>query len=107
MQFALSHEQELVREMARKFAQQQIVPDIAERDREHRADRAMLDKMAEAGILGVSLPAKYCGSDTDYISLGIVCEEMERGDTSARVVMSVHSGLHCMTLLQWGSAEQK
>ena len=107
MDFALSHEHELVREMAYKFAQQQIVPDIAERDREHRSDRAMLDKMAEAGILGVSLPAKYCGSDTDYISLGIVCEEMERGDTSARVVMSVHSGLHCMTLLQWGSAEQK
>ncbi len=93
--------------MARKFAQQEILPDIAERDREHRSDRKMLDKMAEAGILGVSLPAKYCGSDTDYISLGIVCEELERADTSARVVMSVHSGLHCMTLLQWGTAEQK
>lgn len=107
MQFALSQEQELVRDMAYKFGQQQIVPDIAERDREHRSDRAMLDKMAEAGILGMSIPAKYCGSDTDYISLGIVCEEMERADTSARVVMSVHSGLHCMTLLQWGSPEQK
>lgn len=107
MQFALSQEQELVRDMAYKFGQQQIVPDIAERDREHRSDRSMLDKMAEAGILGMSIPAKYCGSDTDYISLGIVCEEMERADTSARVVMSVHSGLHCMTLLQWGSPEQK
>jgi len=107
MHFSLSQEQELVREMARKFAQQEIMPDIAERDREHRSDRKMLDKMAEAGILGVSMPAKYCGSDTDYISLGIVCEELERADTSARVVMSVHSGLHCMTLLQWGTAEQK
>lgn len=107
MHFALSQEQELVRTMAQKFSQQAILPDIAQRDREHRSDRAMLDKMAEAGILGMSLPAKYCGSDTDYISLGIVCEELERGDTSARVVMSVHSGLHCMTLLQWGSQEQK
>lgn len=107
MHFALSQEQELVREMARKFGQQHILPDIAERDREARSDRSMLDKMAEGGILGVSLPAKYCGSDTDYISLGIVCEELERADTSARVVMSVHSGLHCLTLMQWASAEQK
>jgi glutaryl-CoA dehydrogenase (non-decarboxylating) len=107
MHFALSQEQELIREMAKKFAQQQILPDIAERDREHRSDRQMLEKMAEGGILGISLPAKYCGSDTDYISLGIVCEELERADTSARVVMSVHSGLHCLTLLQWGTEEQK
>ena len=107
MQFSLSQEQELIREMARKFAQQQILPDIRERDREARSDRKMLEKMGEAGILGMSLPAKYCGSDTDYISLGIVCEELERADTSARVVMSVHSGLHCMTILQWGTAEQK
>ena len=67
----------------------------------------MLEKMGEAGLLGVSIPAKYGGSDTDYISLGIVCEELERADTTARVVMSVHSGLHSLTLLQWGSAEQK
>jgi len=107
MHFSLSQEQELVREMARKFAQQSIMPDIRERDAAHKSDRSMLDKMAEAGILGVSMPAKYSGSDTDYISLGIVCEELERADTSARVVMSVHSGLHCMTLLQWGTAEQK
>lgn len=107
MHFALSQEQELIREMAKKFAQQHILPDIAERDREHRSDRQMLDKMAEGGILGIALPAKYCGSDTDYISLGLVCEELERADTSARVVMSVHSGLHCLTMMQWGSEEQK
>src|SRR5687768_2646510 len=63
--------------------------------------------MAAAGMMGVSIPAKYGGSDTDYISLGIVCEELERADTSARVVMSVHSGLHCLTILQWGTEEQK
>ena len=57
--------------------------------------------------MGLSIPAKYGGSGTDYISLGIACEELERADTSARVVMSVHSGLHCLTLLQWGTDEQK
>lgn len=107
MDFSLGPEHDLVREMARKFGEQHVVPGLAERDRAQKSDRASLEAMAEAGILGMSLPAKYCGQDTDYISLGIVCEELERADTSARVVMSVHSGLHCLTLLQWGTPEQK
>lgn len=107
MDFTLTGEHELIRQTVAKFAQQEILPGLAERDREHRSDPEMLGKMARAGILGVSLPAKYGGMDTDYITLGIVCEELERADTSARVVMSVHLGLHAMTVLQWGSAEQK
>jgi glutaryl-CoA dehydrogenase (non-decarboxylating) len=107
MDFQLTHEHELVREMAYKFGQQEVLPGLAERDREGKSDREMLDKMAAGGIFGVSLPEKYCGSGTDYVSLGIVCEELERADTSARVVMSVHSGLHCLTLMQWATDEQK
>lgn len=107
MDFSLTQEHELVREMAHKFAQQEILPGLAERDRAHESDRSLLEKMARAGLLGVSLPAQYGGQDTDYISLGIVCEELERADSSARVVMSVHLGLHCLTLLQWGTPEQK
>ncbi len=107
MDFALTSEHDLIREMAYKFGQQEIVPGIQERDREARSDRKTLDKMGEAGILGVGIPQEYGGSGTDYISLGLVCEELERADTSARVVMSVHSGLHSLTLLQWGTEEQK
>lgn len=107
MDFSLSSEHELIRESTHKFGVAEILPDIRERDREARSDRTMLEKMGEAGILGVSIPEKYSGSGTDYISLGIVCEELERADTSARVVMSVHLGLHCMTLMQWGTEEQK
>jgi alkylation response protein AidB-like acyl-CoA dehydrogenase len=107
MDFSLSPEHELIRESAFKFGQTEILPDIRERDREARSDRGTLERMGSAGLLGVSIPSKYGGSDTDYISLGIVCEELERADTSARVVMSVHSGLHCLTLLQWGTEEQK
>lgn len=107
MDFALTQEHELIREMAYKFGQNEVLPGLAERDREHVSDATMLEKMAEAGILGMSIPEKYNGSNTDYISLGIVCEELERADTTARVVMSVHSGLHCMTLMQWGTDEQK
>jgi alkylation response protein AidB-like acyl-CoA dehydrogenase len=107
MDFALNHEHELIREMAFKFGRQEILPGLAERDREARSDRTMLDKMAEAGILGTSIPEAYGGSGTDYIALGIVCEELERADSSARVVMSVHSGLHSLTILQWGTEAQK
>ena len=107
MDFSLNAEHELIREMAYKFGQQVIVPDVTTRDREAKSDRAVLQKMAEAGLLAVSIPEAYGGSGTDYISLGLVCEELERADTSARVVMSVHSGLHAMTILQWGTEEQK
>lgn len=107
MDFALTQEHELIRESAQKFAEHEIKPTIAELDLQHTSDPTTLKKMGEAGLLGIGIPAKYGGTDTDYISLGLVCEELERGDTSARVVMSVHSGLHCMTLLQWGTEEQK
>ncbi|MEX2244363.1 MAG: acyl-CoA dehydrogenase family protein [Fimbriimonadaceae bacterium] len=107
MHFAEGAEHKLVRESAYKFGQQEIVPGIRDLDHKHESDPDILKKMGQAGLLGVSVPAKYGGQDTDYVSLGIVCEELERADTSARVVMSVHSGLHCLTLLQWGTEEQK
>lgn len=107
MDFQLTPEHDLIRESARKFAEARVLPGLRERDAAHEPDPALLKHLAQAGLTGVSLPAKYDGQDTDYISLGIVCEELERADTSARVVMSVHSGLHCLTLLQWGTPEQK
>lgn len=107
MDFSLSVEHEQIRESAYKFGQNVILPGLPERDRNHESDPNVLKNLGEAGWLGVGVPAKYGGMDTDYISLGIVCEELERADTSARVIMSVHSGLHCLTLLQWGSEEQK
>lgn len=107
MDFSLTAEHELIREMAYKFGQNEVVPGLRERDRRAESDRTMLDKMGAAGLLGVSIPQEYGGSGTDYISLGLVSEELERADSSARVVISVHSGLHCLTLLQWATEEQK
>ena len=65
MDFSLSAEHELIRESAYKFGQTEIVPDLRERDRDARRDRATLEKMGDAGMLGISIPAKYGGSDTD------------------------------------------
>lgn len=107
MDFRLTAEHEQIREAAYKFGQHELLPGLRERDREARSDREVLTRMGQAGMLGISIPAKYGGSDTDYLALGIVSEELERADTSARVVISVHSGLHSLTLLQWGTEEQR
>jgi glutaryl-CoA dehydrogenase (non-decarboxylating) len=68
---------------------------------------AVLPRMGELGILGINIPVRYGGQGFDYITLGLVCEELERGDTTLRVIMSVHMGLNSMGLLQWGTEEQK
>lgn len=107
MDFALTQEQELIRESAYKFGQAEILPGLAERDRAHESDPSTLKKLGDSGFLGVCMPEKYGGMGADYVSLGLVCEELERADSTARVVMSVHVGLHSMTLLQWGTEEQK
>jgi glutaryl-CoA dehydrogenase (non-decarboxylating) len=63
--------------------------------------------MGELGFLGAPIPEEYGGAGMDYVSLGILCEELERADTAFRVVMSVHVGLNSLTLLQWGTDDQK
>jgi len=63
--------------------------------------------MAEVGFLGVSAPVRYGGAGFDYISLGILSEELEYADTSARVIISVHNGLNSLGVFQWGTEEQK
>jgi len=107
MDFAPTPEHEQIREAAYRFGQSEILPGLRERDRAGESDPATLEKMGASGFLGVSVPEKFGGMGADYVSLGIVCEEMERADTSARVVLSVHNGLHCMTLMQWGTSEQQ
>jgi len=107
MDFALSEEHEMVRKMVREFALREIAPTIKENDRAQTFDRSLLPKMAEQGLLGICIPVKYGGAGMDYISLGLACEELERVDTSARVILSVHVALNSLTLLQWGTEEQK
>jgi glutaryl-CoA dehydrogenase (non-decarboxylating) len=105
--FDLSEEQRLLEQSVREWAAREVAPRIRELDREHRFDRGILPKMAALGLLGCSVPAEYGGAGMDYISLGIISEELEYVDTSLRVIMSVHAGLNCLTLLAWGSDDQK
>lgn len=107
MDFQLTEDHELIRETTRKFGEKEIAPNIAEMDRKEEFDPSILKKMADIDILGICLPQKYDGAGMDYISLGIACEELERIDTSIRVIMSVHVALNSLTLLQWGTEQQK
>ncbi|MDY7040646.1 MAG: acyl-CoA dehydrogenase family protein, partial [Chloroflexota bacterium] len=107
MDFYLAEEQEMVTRMVRDFAEKEIAPTIKEHDRAHTVNRDAIRRMGELGILGICIPARYGGQGMDYVTLGLVCEELERVDTSLRVVMSVHIGLNNLGLLQWGTEEQK
>lgn len=107
MDFALNDEHLQAQKMVRDFAAKEVIPVIGEWDRKQQLNPAFLPRMAELGILGISIPVRYGGQGFDYITLGLVCEELERADTTLRVIMSVHMGLNSLSLLQWGTEEQK
>ena len=107
MDFRLNEEQLAAQQLVRDYVDQEIIPHIASWDRQQQMDDDILTRLAELGILGINIPVRYGGQGFDYLTLGLVCEELERGDTSLRVVMSVHMGLNSMALLQWGTEEQK
>lgn len=107
MDFALTDEHLQAQKMVRDFAAKEVIPVIGEWDRKQQMNPAFLPRMAELGIMGICIPVRYGGQGFDYITLGLVCEELERADTTLRVVMSVHLGLNSMSILQWGTEEQK
>lgn len=107
MDFSLTEEHLQAQKMVRDFAAKEVIPVIGEWDRKQEMNPAFLPRMGELGILGISIPVRYGGQGFDYITLGLVCEELERADTTLRVIMSVHFGLNSLSLLQWGTEEQK
>lgn len=107
MDFSLNEEHLQAQKMVRDFVAREVIPVIGEWDRRQELNPAFLPRMAELGILGISIPVRYGGQGFDYITLGLVCEELERGDTTLRVMMSVHHGLNSQAILQWGTEEQK
>jgi glutaryl-CoA dehydrogenase (non-decarboxylating) len=107
IELELNDDHKAIRQTVRDFALKEVAPRIKELDEKQHFDRSILEKMAELNLLGVCIPEAYGGAGFDYISLGLVCEELEAVDTFMRVIMSVHTGLNSMTLLTWGTEEQK
>ncbi len=103
----LTDDHEALVQTVREFAQKEVAPYIKEWDEKQTFHREIFTKMAELNLLGVCIPENYGGAGFDYISLGLVCEELEAVDTFLRVAMSVHTGLNSLTLYTWGTEEQK
>src|SRR3954469_9388585 len=107
LNFDLTEDHQLLEQSVREWAGREVAPRIHDLDRAHQFDRGILPQMASLGLLGISVPQQYGGTGMDYVSLGIASEELEYADTSLRVLMSVHVGLNCLTLLAWGTDDQK
>ncbi len=107
MEFDLADHQLAAQRLVREFAQTEVAPRIRDLDRAQQFDRSILGKMADLGILGLCIPERYGGAGMDYVSLGLACEELEYVDTSLRVIMSVHLGLNSLSLLSWGTEDQR
>ncbi len=107
MNFELSKEQEMLRDMVRNFVDKEINPYIKDWDENGEFNMGIMKRLGELDLMGVCIPEEYGGTGMDYNSLAIVCEELERGDTAFRTAVSVHTGLNSMTLLQWANEEQK
>jgi hypothetical protein len=107
MDFELTDEQRLIKETAREFTDKEIVIQSRENARNHHFDLDLVKKVADQGYLGAVVPQEYGGAGLDYLSYGLIVEEIGRGDSAIRTVISVQTSLVCSGLVRWGTEEQK
>jgi butyryl-CoA dehydrogenase len=107
MDLELTDEQRLVRETARDFTDKEIVERARENDRNEHFDLDLVGKIAEQGYLGAIVPREYGGAGLDYLTYGLIVEQIGRGDSAMRTVVSVQTSLVCSGILRWGTEEQK
>ena len=107
MDFELTDEQHLVRQTARAFSDNEIVERARENDRNEHFDTDLVRKIADQGYLGAIVPREYGGAGLDYLTYSLVVEEIGRGCSAMRTVISVQTSLVCSSLLRWGTEEQK
>jgi alkylation response protein AidB-like acyl-CoA dehydrogenase len=107
IEFELTDEQQLIRETARDFTDREIVPVARDNDRNERFDLDLVRKLGEMGYLGPIVAEEYGGRGLDYRTYGLIVEEIGRGDSSARTVVSVQTSLVCSSIQRWGTEEQK
>ncbi|TVL90573.1 acyl-CoA dehydrogenase family protein [Streptomyces sp. SAJ15] len=107
MDLALSAEQTAVRSLARDFVDREVAPHAAAWDRAEAVDRAIVRRLGALGFLGLTVPEEYGGSGGDHLSYVLVTEELGRGDSAVRGILSVSLGLVAKSLVAWGSEEQR
>jgi alkylation response protein AidB-like acyl-CoA dehydrogenase len=107
MDLSLTDEHEAIRALAADFTDRELVPHAAEWDRAESVDRAVVKRLGDLGFLGMTIPEEYGGSGGDHLSYCLVMEELGRGDTAVRGIVSVSLGLVTKPLLAYGTEEQK
>jgi butyryl-CoA dehydrogenase len=107
MDFALTDEQRLIQETARSFTNNEIIAQARENDRNEHFDLDLVGKIADQGYLGAIVPREYGGAGLDYLTYALIVEEIGRGDSAMRTVISVQTSLVCSAILRWGTEEQK
>jgi glutaryl-CoA dehydrogenase len=107
IQSLLSEEEIMIRDTVREFVSEKIIPIIEKYNRENKFPIQLVPKMAELGILGTTFPSKYGCADLNYVSYGLVAQELERGDSAIRSFVSVQSSLVMYPIFTFGSEEQK
>ncbi len=107
MDYLLTDEQKMAREMAAKFAEKELKP-IADRlDREHTHSPEVLKALAEMGVFGVAVPVEYGGGGMDYVSYAMIVAEISRGCGGTGTIVAAHNSLYCYPMLKFGTEEQK
>src|SRR6187401_3692894 len=103
----LTEEQQHIQEAVRSFVDERVLPVAVQNDMEHKLDMSLIDGMRDLGILGAPIPTEWGGAGLDFISEALICEEIERGEAALRTLISVHVGLNSLSLLKYGTEEQK
>lgn len=107
MDFQLTEEQKMIRQAARDFAQNELLPGVIERDETQSFPRELIQKMGDLGFLGMMVDPMYGGSGLDTLSYVLTMEELSMVDASASVIVSVNNSLVCWGLELYGSQAQK
>ena len=107
MDFSLSDEQQMIRDMCREFAEDEIKPHAEELDRTGAFPYEIIHKMADLGLLGLPFPEEYGGAGADFLSYCLALEEIGRGDASVGITMEAHTSLGATPFYLFGTEEQK
>ncbi len=107
MNFILTEEQQMVKDMCRRFAENELIPVAAEYDKSHEFPWEQVKKLGEMGMMGVVYPEEYNGSGMDYLCYAIAVEELSRGCASTGVIVSAHNSLCLSPIYYFGTEEQK
>ncbi|TJY36540.1 acyl-CoA dehydrogenase [Pontimicrobium aquaticum] len=107
MNFSLTEEHLMVRDAARDFAQNELLPGVIERDEKQQFPNELVKKMGDLGFLGIMVDPKYGGSGMDAISYVLIMEELSKVDASASVIVSVNNSLVCYGIEAFGTEDQK